>query len=284
MANTTQQSYEEIDLIELTIKIYKFLKKRILLIILCTVLSAIIGSALSFISLQPRYQSAMIISSRSLTASEVAGMIKTLDNLAQEENEKEITNLTGIPEKLAKKIYKIEAIPNREYQQNTEKDFRKDSTIAIKLEVTEKDNWQAYQKGIINYLENIPYVKKKTALYKERQEKLLKNVQKEIKHLDSLKRIVEAVATTKTQVILNNAGFFYSEIIKLYETENQIKANLASPNDIELIKDFTNYQKPQKFSVRHTVLLFGLIGSLLGILWALVIEFNKIIRKREGRE
>lgn len=284
MANTTQQGYEEIDLIELTIKIYGFFKKRILLIILCFVLSAIIGLVLSFISLEPRYQSAMIISSRSLTASEVAGIIKTLDELAEEENEKEIAKLTGIPEKLASKIYKIEAMPNREYQKNIEKDFRKDSTIAIKLETTEKDNWQIYQKGIVNYLENIPYVKKKTALYKEGQEELLKNVQKEIKHLDSLKRIVEASVTGKTQLILNSTSNFYSEIIKLYETENLIKNNLTSPNDIEVIKDFTNYKKPKKFSLRYTVFLFGLVGVVLGILWALVIELNNIIRKREAKE
>lgn len=284
MANTTQQGYEEIDLIELIIKIYKFFKKRIVLILASIIIAIGLGILSSFVLFQPRYQSTMIISSRSLTASEVVGMISTLDNLAKEENETEISKLTKIPENLAKKIEKIEAMPNRELQKNTEKDFRKDSTIAIRLEITQTEKWQTYQDGIAYYLENIPYVKKKTALYKEGQEKLLLNVQKEIKHLDSLKKIIEASVSGKTQLILSNSGEVYSEILRLYEAENEIKANLAFAEDIQIIKGFTNYKKPKKFYLRDTASLFAVIGLIIGIALSLIIELNKLIRKREGKE
>jgi len=283
MTNTTQQGYEEIDLIELLIKIYKFFKKRYLLILFCIVISAVLGVLSNFLLFKPRYQSTMIISSRSLTASEVVGFISTLDNLAFEENSEELGKLAGIPEKLAKKIEKIEAMPNREFQKNVEKDFRKDSTIAIKLEVTESDNWKTYEKGIVSYLENIPYVKMKTALYKESQERLLQQVQKEIKHLDSLKKIIEA-GGGKAQFILNNSTEVYTEILKLYEKENEIKENLFFVNDIRVIKEFTNYKKPKKFSVKEVTITFALIGFIIGIVVSLIIELNKVIRKREGRE
>jgi capsular polysaccharide biosynthesis protein len=283
MTNTTQQGYEEIDLIELLIKIYKFFKKRYLLILFCIVISAVLGVLSNFLLFKPRYQSTMIISSRSLTASEVAGIISTLDAFAYEENTEELAKLLNIPEKLAKKIEKIEAMPNREFQKNVEKDFRKDSTIAIKLEVTESDNWKTYEKGIVSYLENIPYVKMKTALYKESQERLLQQVQKEIKHLDSLKKIIEA-GGGKAQFILNNSTQVYTEILKLYEKENEIKENLFFVNDIRVIKEFTNYKKPKKFSVKEVTITFALIGFIIGIVVSLIIELNKIIRKREGRE
>lgn len=284
MANTTQQGYEEIDLIELIIKIYKFFKKRIVLILLSVVIAVGLGVLSSFLLFKPRYQSIMIISSRSLTASEVVGFVSTLDNLAKEENETEISKLTKIPENLAKKIEKIEALPNRDFQKNVEKDVRRDSTIAIRLEVTKTGEWQAYQNGIAYYLENMPYVRKKTALYKEGQEKLLQNIQKEIRHLDSLKKIIEASGAGKTQFILSNSGEVYTEILKLYEAENKTKENLNFINDIQVIKEFTNYQKPKKFSLRETVALSAIIGLILGILLALIIELNKIIRKREGKE
>jgi hypothetical protein len=283
MTNTTQQGYEEIDLIELLIKIYKFFKKRYLLILFCIVISAVLGVLSNFLFFKPRYQSTMIISSRSLTASEVAGLISTIDDFAYEESFEELEKLLGIPKKLAEKIVKIEAMPNREFQKNVEKDFRKDSTIAIKLEVTESDNWKTYEKGIVSYLENIPYVKMKTALYKESQERLLQQVQKEIKHLDSLKKIIEA-GGGKAQFILNNSTQVYTEILKLYEKENEIKENLFFVNDIRVIKEFTNYKKPKKFSVKEVTITFALIGFIIGIVVSLIIELNKVIRKREGRE
>lgn len=284
MANTTQQGYEEIDLIELLIKIYKFFKKRLLLIILCIVISIGLGGLTSFLAFKPRYQSSMIISSRSLSASEVAGFISTLNNLAEEENIEELSKLTKIPEDLTKKIEKIEALPNRDFQKNVEKDLRKDSTVAIQLEITKNQKWQTYQDGIVYYLENIPYVKKKTALYKEAQEQLLLKVQKEIRHLDSLKKIVEASTSIKSQLILNNSGEVYTEIMKLYETESKIKEKLAFLNDIQVIKGFTNYKKPKKFSLKNTLSLSAVAGLVLGVVLALIIELNKIIRKREGKE
>lgn len=272
MSNTAQQGYEEIDLIELIIKIYKFFKRRIKLIIILVVVFAGLGLVASFFILKPRYQSTMIISSRSLTASEVAGLIEAIDNLAFEDNSKEIEKLTNIPAKNARKIQKIKVDPT-------------DSTaITIKIELTDNENWDIYQKGIVNYLENQPYVKKKTALYKESQEKLLRDVQKEIKHLDSLKKIIEASSSGKTQFILSNSSQVYSEILKLYDSENQIRANLAFVDDIQVIKGFTNYKKPKKLSPYNTISLFAVVGLIIGVVVSLTIELNKAIRKREGKE
>ena len=283
MTNTTQQGYEEIDLIELLIKIYKFFKKRYLLILFCIVISAVLGVLSNFLFLKPRYQSTMIISSRSLTASEVAGIISTLDAFAYEENTEELAKLLNIPEKLAEKIVKIEAMPNREFQKNVEKDFRKDSTIAIKLEVTERNEWKTYEKAILDYLENIPHIKKKTLLYKESQERLLQQVRREIKHLDSLKKIIEAGGTSKSQFIVNS-GIISSEIVNLSKKENEIKMSLFFADEFQIVKSFDNLKKPKKFSVKEVAIIFALIGFIIGIVVSLIIELNKVIRKREGRE
>jgi len=284
MANTTQQGYEEIDLIELIIKIYKFFKKRKMLIVISVIIAVSSGILSSFLFLQPRYQSTMIISSRSLTGSEIAGMMSTLNSLADEENKEELELLTKIPQNLTKNIAKIEAVPNRDYQKNVEKDLRRDSTIAIKLEITKNQNWSVYQEGFAYFLENNPYVKKKNALYKAGQERLLKSIQKEIKHIDSLKKIIEASGAGKIQLLLNSSGGWYSDVIKLYDAENTIKENLAFANDIQIIKGFTNFKRPQKYSMRETLSFFAVIGLILGVVVALLIELSKVIRKREGKE
>jgi len=283
MTNTTQQGYEEIDLIELLIKIYKFFKKRYLLILFCMVISAVLGVLSNFLFFKPRYQSTMIISSRSLTASEVAGIISTLDAFAYEENTEELAKLLNIPEKLAEKIVKIEAMPNREFQKNVEKDFRKDSTIAIKLEVTERNEWKTYEKAILDYLENTPHIKKKTLLYKESQERLLQQVRKELKHLDSLKKIIEAGGTSKSQFIVNS-GIISSEIVNLSNKENEIKMSLFFADEFQIVKSFDNLKKPKRFSYKGTLGTSSVAGFIIGIVVSLIIELNKVIRKREGRE
>ena len=278
----SQQGYEEIDLIELVIKIYKFFKKRYKLMLITSVVSVLLGWGASTLLILPRYFSAMIVSSRSLSGSEISGLIFTLDDLVKENNKDEFKKLTGIPEKTFKSITNIKAIPNRDYQRNVEKDIRKDSTMAISVELTDNTEWETVQNGIVNYLENVPYVQKRTKVYKEGQEKLLLQVQKEIKSIDSLKKIIEASLNTKSTIILSNSGGIYNEALKLYETEKKIRENIIFGNDIHVIKDLAHLQKPKKASVKETILLFGGIGFVLGFLIALVIELNKIVRKREN--
>lgn len=277
----TPQTYEEIDLLELIIKIYKFFKKRILLILAVMIACVGLGALSSYLVFQPRYQSTMIFQSRSMTASEVVGVTSMLNDLVREENYNEIEKLTGLPKDIAKNLEKLEAAPNREIQKNIDKDIRKDSTLALTIETTDNENLDKIQQGFVKYLENLPYVQKRTQLFKEGRERMLVQIQKEIKHVDSVKRIIEASLLAKNPIILNGGNEFSAELLKLYNAENQVREELAFPQDIKVIKDFTRYQKPRKFSIRETLGISALIGFILGILWSLIIELNKIIRQRE---
>ncbi|PKQ70623.1 Wzz/FepE/Etk N-terminal domain-containing protein [Raineya orbicola] len=279
--NSQSQSYEEIDLLELIIKIYKFFKKRFLLILAVMIACIGLGVLSSFLVFQPRYQSTMIFQSRSMTASEVVEITNTLNNLVREENYNEIEKLTGLPKDIAKNLEKLEAAPNREIQKNIDKDIRKDSTIALTIETTNNENLEKIQQGIVSYFENLPYVQKRKQLFKENKERLLAQIQKDIKHTDSIKRIVEASLFAKNPIILNSNSGFSKDLLLLYEAEGKVKEELAFIDDIKVIKGFTHYQKPRKFSIRDTLGISALIGFIVGILWSLVIEFNKIIRQRE---
>jgi len=281
--SSAQQGYEEIDLIELMIKVYKFFKRRYKLIMIISVISILLGWGASSLFLLPKYQSSMIISSRTLTASEITGLTNTLDDLIKENNPEEFTKLTQIQEKDFRTIAAIKAMPNRDYQKNVEKDLRRDSTIAISLELFDNKSWDLAQAGIVWYLENRPYVQKRTKIYKENQEKLLSQIQKEIRGIDSLKRIIEASLTSKNPVILSNSGGLYNEALKLYEAEKKVKENLAFSNDITVIKDFPHLQKPKKSSIKDTIILFGGVGVVLGFVIALILELNRVIRKRENQ-
>ncbi|MCU0439809.1 MAG: hypothetical protein MUC49_18115 [Raineya sp.] len=283
MSQASQQGYEEIDLIELVIKIYKFFKRRYKLMLITVMIAVLLGWIASSLLILPRYFSSMIISSRSLSASEVSGLISTLDELVKDYNVKEFTKLTKIPEKDFGTIVAIKAMPNRDFQKYVEKDVRKDSTVAISIDLTNNAQWEIIQNGIVYYLENIPYVQKRTKIYREGQEKLLQQVQKEIKNIDSLKKIIEASPNAKNTIILSNSGGIYNEAFKLHETEKNIKENIALSNDIHVIKDFAHLQQPKKASVKETILIFGGVGFILGFLLALILELNRIIRKRENK-
>jgi hypothetical protein len=280
--NSQQQSYEEIDLLELIIKIYKFFKKRILLILAVMIACVGLGALSSYLVFRPRYQSTMIFQSRSMTASEVVGVTSMLNDLVREENYNEIEKLTGLPKDIAKNLEKLEAAPNREIQKNIDKDIRKDSTLALTIEITDNENLEKIQQGLINYFENLPYVKKRKQLFREGKERLLAQIQKDIKHTDSLKRIVEASLTAKNPIILNSNSGFSKDLLLLYEAESKVKEELAFSDDITVVKGFTRYQKARKFSINDTLGISALIGFIVGVLWSLIIELNKIIRDRES--
>ncbi|MCS6795281.1 MAG: hypothetical protein NZ516_04910 [Raineya sp.] len=279
--NSQPQTYEEIDLVELVLKIYKFFKKRILLILLVTLVCVGIGVLGSFVVFQPRYQTTMIFQSRSMTASEVVGVVGTLNNLAREENYEEMQKLTGLPREISKYIVKLEAAPNREIQKNIEKDIRRDSTLALTIETLDNENLDKIQQGLVSYFESLPYVQKHKQIFKEGNERVLAQIQQEIKHLDSLKKIVESSIFIKNSFILNTSGDISKKIIELREKENEVRKELAFPDDIKVIKGFTRYQKPRKFSIRDTLWVSAFVGLILGILCGLIIELNKLIRKRE---
>lgn len=279
--NYLPNAYEEIDLLELFIKIYKFFKRRFLLILIVMVICVGLGVLANLLVFKPCYQTNMIFTSRSMTTSEIADITNSLNNLVKEENWEEIQKLTGLSKEISKDIKKLEAIPNREFQKNIEKDTRTDTTMTLILEITNNKNLYKIQQAIVNYFENLPYVQKNKKIYKENNERILAQIQKEIHHLDSLKKIVESSFYNKNSFILNaGAGISY-EIMALKERENKVLKNLFFLEDIKVIKGFTRYQKPIKFSIRQTLGISALIGFIVGILWSLVIEFNKIIRQRE---
>jgi capsular polysaccharide biosynthesis protein len=278
--NTSQQGYEEIDLIELLVKIFSFFKRRYKLMLLSCALAALVGFISSYFLILPRYQSSMIISSRSLSAPEVTGLIGVLGELAREKNYSEIAKKTKIEENVAKDLASITAVPNKEYQKYDEKDAPEESTIAITVELYDKQRWQDIQNGIVYYLESNPYVQKKTKIYKESQEKIIAQIQKEVKHLDSMKRIIESSMYAKNNIILNNSGDIYVDAIRLHEAEIKAKEKLAFVNDIEVIQELTNSQKPKKASIKETVFLFALGGLILGFLLSLILEMNRIVKAR----
>lgn len=279
----TSYSYDEVDLLDLTIKIYLFFKRRFWLIAAVVTSCISIGILSSYLLFQPRYQTTMIFQSRSMTASEVIGVIDALNSLVKEENYTEIEKLTGIPSNIAYKIAKLEAMPNRDLQKNLEKDTRKDSTMALILETTSNDHLEIIQQGLVNCLENLPYVQKHKKLFKEASERILEQIYREIKHLDSLKKIAESSFYNKNSFILNTSGDISEKIILLREKENKVRMQLAFLDDIKVIKGFTRYNKPRKFSIQDNIGISTFVGVILGILLALIIELNKLIREKKNK-
>jgi capsular polysaccharide biosynthesis protein len=138
--NYLPNAYEEIDLLELFIKIYKFFKRRFLLILIVMVICVGLGVLANLLVFKPCYQTNMIFTSRSMTTSEIADITNSLNNLVKEENWEEIQKLTGLSKEISKDIKKLEAIPNREFQKNIEKDTRTDTTMTLILEITNNKN------------------------------------------------------------------------------------------------------------------------------------------------
>ncbi|MDX1905350.1 MAG: hypothetical protein SFU27_14480, partial [Thermonemataceae bacterium] len=275
---------EEIDLLELILRVFSFFKRRLVLIISVLLVIGTTGIITNFLVFKPRYQSSMVLVSRSLSVSELIALFGGIQDLAKEGNHNELSQLTQVEAPVWADLASLKAEPNTELQKMSPKTTLKDFSVAITIEVLDNKNWKKIEQGLLNYLENTPYVKKKTALYKENQADLLKKVQKEIKRTDSLKSIIESSQTTKNQMIIGTSGDIYAASVELYEKENEIKENIAFAADIRLIKGFTNYQKPQKFTLKDTLLLWGGVGLFLGILIALLAELNMILKQRKDKK
>lgn len=274
----SSQTYEEIDLLQLIVKIYNFFKRYFWIIVGITITIVIGGTVGMYFVLKPHYQSSMIVISRSMSASEFIGVTEAFNRLIKEKNWKEIQKLTTLDISICRTLRKIEAASNREVQKNVDKELIKDYTISLTIETTDNSYFTEIQKGLLHYYENLPYVEKKKQLFIKARQQTLERVRKNIRHLDSLQKIIESAAGQKNNltIIFGSNNNFSSGLLELYETENKLIEELAFPEDIRVIKDLTTYEKPIKFSFTESLFVSFTLGFFIGILIALTKEFRRL--------
>ncbi len=273
----TKHAYEEIDLVALLIKTAKLVRKRLVLLIALLSIGALGGWILTLLVFKPMYVSQMVIQSQVLSPTEVSALLKPIQLLAKENNQPLLESYLSQPTEVARYLVNVESKATIDYEKTSV--IRKDSSITIQVSVSDPTAFQGIEKGLVHFLENNPYVKRNTELYRQSQETILAQVLQEKRHLDSLKSQIEkAIARGQLTGMVPD---IYSATIKLTLLETETRQKLALVNDIEVMQSFTPYRYPLKAKPSTNILIAVTLVFALWIVIVAVLEIKAIADKQE---
>ncbi|MGE0588257.1 MAG: Wzz/FepE/Etk N-terminal domain-containing protein [Cyclobacteriaceae bacterium] len=264
---------DEIDLVELLVKIVLLIKRNLVQIIIFFVVGTGLGYAYAMIA--PKvYESKMLVSSEILTESYSEKLFETLEKLINEKNIQELSSKLGLGENECEYLSKltIESALKDKPQKEDEKKF-----FLITAEITNQDILPKLQDGLLNFLQENDYVKVRVDQRKNYYKSLIQKVEDEIKSLEGFKtRIYDGKFLENTGGnLMFDPTEVNSKIVELSKEKGSLLMSLELVNSVQLVEGFTSFEKPvwPKKSVSLAA------GATLGLFLVGALIAFKSIRK-----
>ncbi|MEQ8363088.1 MAG: Wzz/FepE/Etk N-terminal domain-containing protein [Cyclobacteriaceae bacterium] len=266
-----QVNNDEIDLVELLVKIVLLIKRNLIQIIIFFVIGTGLGYA--YASLAPKvYESKMLISSEILTESYSEKIFETLQNLVKEKNYEGLSAKTGLSNDESKSVskIKIESALKDKPQKEDEKRF-----FLITVELTNQKILTKLQNGLIQFLQQNDFVRIRVDQRKKYYSDLIKKVDNEITSLEEFKnRIYNGKFFENTRGnIMFDPTEVNTKIVELSKERGGLVMALETANSVQVVESFTQFDKP--IWPKKSVSLAA--GATLGLfLVSLMIAFKSI--------
>lgn len=266
-----QTSNDEIDLVELLVKAVLLIKRNLVQIIIFFVVGTGLGYA--YASLAPKvYESKMLVSSDILTESYSEKLFESLQGLIKEKNYNELSSRIGLTpdesESLSK--IKIESALKDKPQKEDEKRF-----FLVTVELTDQELLPKLQNGLIQFLQQIDFVKVRVEQRKKYYSGLIKQIDTEIQSLEEFKKNIyngNFFQNSKGNVMFDPTTV-NSKILELTKERINYQNALETANSVQVVEGFTQFDKP--IWPKKSVSLAA--GATLGLfLVGLMIAFKSI--------
>lgn len=271
---------DEIDLVELLVKIVLLIKRNLVQIIIFFILGTGLGYA--YAMLAPKvYESKMLVSSEILTESYSEKLFENLGNLLKEGNYAELASKINISETEAESLSKLEiesALKDKPQKEDEKKFF------LITAELTDQTILPKLQEGLIKYFKENDFVKVRVDAKRKMHEEVISKINEEIKSLEEFKNEISdgSFFNRSKGDIYFDPTTVNSKIVGLTQEREALKERLALISSVEVVEGFTEFEKPvwPKKSVSLAA------GATLGLfLVGIMIAFKsirKLVRFAEG--
>lgn len=256
---------DDIDLQELAVRIIRYLRRHLLFI----VVSCLIGVALgigAYKALPNMYQSQMVVLSDLLTKTYGDRIDGSLNNLISEGNFAELSSRLNLP---AEKLLSVRSVnveslldvktPQRE---KVEKD---ETYFIITVTLGDRAALPQIQEGLLHYLRNNEWVKERARQRVEQGQAVIRQIDREIKTMDSLKQALFRKGQLRLEDIKFDPSVLFTTTVGLTRLRWEEQQELELAGSIHLIEGFTVFEKPK--DPKWTTLVA--VGFLLGLLAAI---------------
>ena len=268
-----QAHNDEIDLVELLVKVVLLTKRNLLQIIVFFVVGTGLGYA--YASLAPKvYESKMLVSSDILTESYSEKLFENLQNLIKEQNYDGLASRINLTAEEAKKIskLKIESALKDKPDKEDEKRF-----FLITVELEDQSLLPKIEEGLLFYFQENDFVKVRVEQRKNYFKELIKKVEEEIQSLEGFKEKIykgNFFESVKGSMMFDPTEV-NSKIVELSKEKGNLTMALETVNSIQVVEGFTQFDKPvwPKKSISLAA------GATLGLFLVGVLIAFKSLRK-----
>ena len=282
---------------------------------LIIIASVVIGIMISVSLRKHYYESRMILSSDYLNKPLAENLIDKLDALADEKEKHGLAHTLGLPDTVAAKIIGFSVKPFVSEEDIIDVEVLKEQLHAAKtaankdviqdvMERIEIENRHAYEitvrttspqvvakleQAIVGHFQKIPYIEKRVEINKRNLNDLKDQLASDISKMDSLKAAInesyrQMASQTKgsNNVIFgdkagSNPAELFEKSIDIYDLYEQVKRDLYTKKDFEVIDGFTEFSEPANDSMATIILKSLLIGIVVAYIEVALRNFNRYL-------
>ena len=270
---TPKTSSDEIDLMELFLKLVRVAKKNFTMIVSFFIVGTLLGFGYGMFGTKV-YEGKMMVTSTLLTDSYNDKLGDNLNDVLDDGNiELAASKLNLTKEDVSKLVsIKIESAQKSSAQKEDEKRW-----FLITAKVLDSEILPKLEKGIVNYFENNDFVKIRVEQKKDYYKKIIKEIDEEIKSLEGFKNKIydgNFLENSKGNVVFDPTSV-NSKIVQLSEDKFKYENELALVNSVQIVQGFTKFNKP--VSPNKAISLAA--GATLGLFFVGMLIAFKSIRK-----
>jgi hypothetical protein len=269
---------DDIDLINIVERAFLFFRRYRIMLMIATLAGIALGCFRYYTS-GKIYKSRLILHSSFLTNLEELEIINYWNELLKRNEYKALAQSFNCDETLLHDVVSIEGSEIlKNYSASNPNGFYIDARI--------KDNavLPQLQKALVYGLNNTEYVKQRLSLRKKDVETLIEKVTTEIQKLDSLKKNIETVITSReknaTSFMLDIPGV-NKEFIDMNEKLLSYREELQfSSSGIQVLQSFVPLNTPVSISLKVMILLGILFCLFIVFIFTIINSVSERLKKR----
>ena len=257
------ENKKEIDLIALFARLLKFTKKYFVLVSVFFVIGISIGAADFYLG-NNYYSTTFIASSPAINNQIVYELIEPVKYYIRNEMYDSISDKFDINEEVAKSVKSIDI------------DTSMIGAVKIELLISDKENVTELKEGLMTYFNSIPYVVSSIQSRRDELDDYLTSLNDEIEDLDNLQKSVLRNLEHNENARLISVGGLFNEMMDLKDKKLEILEEYNSLQYFSVISENMIFEV-QKNLVKN-LLVFSVIGFLIGLFLSVIIEINKLAK------
>lgn len=268
---------DEIDIGLIYLKISNVIKRYFVFTIFCALIGLFAGYFF-FKTTKPTYESSMILQNELFNLPNGSSLVTLLNDLIRDKNYDQLSERLNMTKEQVRAIVDINV--NNLYKELTPEEEIK--VFKVSVNVTETTILSDLQNGLINYLEQNPYVRKRIDLKKEGISDQIAYIKDDLQGIERLKSQIlngDLLSDKSSDLLLFDPASVYQESIRLFEKEVELRTALQLAENFHVIQEFTVFQNPSSPRLSSNMGIGLFIGLVPCAIVVFFLEFRRYIKR-----